>query len=618
MTRTLTSWLLDRKSERKRAEPALQESETEFRMLSELVPQMVWVCLQDGSNVYFNQRWVDYTGLTLEESYERGWSALFHPDDEPFAREAWSRSVASGDPYRVESRLRAADGAYRWFLVRGVPMCDAAGSMVKWFGTCTDIDDLKRAQEEIRQLNRELEKRVQERTAQLHESEKRVRRKLESILCPEGDLGNLELSDLLDLPAVKSLADDFYRLAGIPMAVLDLKGRVLVSVGWHGICAKLHRAHPEVYRNCPEGKGELSKGVAPGEFKLYKCKNNLWDVVTPILVGGQHVGNLFSGQFFFQDEPVPYEEFRSQARKDGLDEKAYLAALDRVPRLSRDQLTTGMAFYIKLAELLSQLSYGSIKLARSMTETGRVNEELAASVQELESFTYSVSHDLRAPLRHISGFSRILTEDFGPQLPPEAQHHLQRIQEGTRHMGLLIDDLLNLARVGRRDLRLGVSELRTMVDEVVAELAPECEGRQIEWRIGDLSRVECDRGLMKLALQNLLSNAVKFTRPRPRAVIEIGRAEEDGKPVVFVRDNGVGFSMKYADKLFGVFQRLHRAEDFEGTGVGLATVQRIIHKHGGRIRAEAELGRGATFYFTLGVSEKSDSKTQAAIAGELE
>jgi light-regulated signal transduction histidine kinase (bacteriophytochrome) len=183
-------------------------------------------------------------------------------------------------------------------------------------------------------------------------------------------------------------------------------------------------------------------------------------------------------------------------------------------------------------------------------------------------------------------------------------------------MGRLVDDLLNLARVGRRDLSLQVAGLKSVVDEVIAELAPECARREIEWKIGSLPFVECDPGLIKQVLQNLLWNAVKFTRPRPHAVIEVGQKEEHGISVVFVRDNGVGFSMKYADKLFGVFQRLHRPEDFEGTGVGLAIVQSVVQKHGGRIWAEADLEKGATFYFTLGASEKTELKTKAAMAGD--
>jgi PAS domain S-box-containing protein len=226
--------------------------------------------------------------------------------------------------------------------------------------------------------------------------------------------------------------------------------------------------------------------------------------------------------------------------------------------------------------------------------------QLAAANQDLEAFSYSVSHDLRAPLRQVDGFSKLLLDEFLPQLDGTAQHYLRRIQERAKHMGCLVDDLLNLAQVGRKELRPRVTELSSLVQEAVADLKPELEGRRIDWQLGRLPAVKCDPGLMRAVFTNLLSNAVKFTRPRERTVIQVGQMTVAGRPALCVRDNGVGFDMKYADKLFGVFQRLHRAEEFEGTGVGLATVQRIIHKHGGRVWAEAEPDEGATFYFTLG------------------
>jgi PAS domain S-box-containing protein len=241
--------------------------------------------------------------------------------------------------------------------------------------------------------------------------------------------------------------------------------------------------------------------------------------------------------------------------------------------------------------------------------------ELEAANKELEAFTYSVSHDLRAPLRHISGFTRILVEEFGPSLPEGAQRHLQRIEHGAQRMGLLVDELLNLTRVGRQSLSVQVTGLGSIVKDVLSLLEPEAEGRKVEWKIADLPFVECDPTLIRQVFQNLISNALKYSRPRSPAVIEIGQTEKGGQQVIFVRDNGVGFSMKYADKLFGVFQRLHRPEDFEGTGVGLATAHRIIQKHGGRIWAEAELDKGATFYFTLGGFAQSAPQNAAATAG---
>jgi PAS domain S-box-containing protein len=226
-------------------------------------------------------------------------------------------------------------------------------------------------------------------------------------------------------------------------------------------------------------------------------------------------------------------------------------------------------------------------------------QELTAANKELESFTYSVAHDLRAPLRHLDAFSRILQEEFKPALPPEAQHFLESIRASTTRMSELVDDLLNLARLGRQELKRVPTLLGGLVEQVLADLKRETEGRRIDWRIEPLPAIECDSGLMKQVFANLLSNAVKYTRPRSQAVIEIGCRRVNGSTAVFVRDNGVGFNMKYADKLFGVFQRFHRAEDFEGTGVGLATVDRIIRKHGGHIWAEAAVDKGATFYFTV-------------------
>jgi PAS domain S-box-containing protein len=225
--------------------------------------------------------------------------------------------------------------------------------------------------------------------------------------------------------------------------------------------------------------------------------------------------------------------------------------------------------------------------------------ELEAANKELEAFNYAVAHDLRAPLRHIHGFSELLAEEAEPLLNDASKRHLTVIRDSVRRMEELIEDLLNLSRFGRQELRKRICGLGPLVQDVVAQLRPEVGDRKVEWRIAELPSVECDSGLMKQVLLNLLANALKFTRPRPTAVIEIGGIVEDGKPVFFVRDNGVGFSMNYAHKLFGVFQRLHRQQEFEGTGIGLAIVQRIIHRHGGHVWAEAELNRGATFYFSL-------------------
>jgi len=226
--------------------------------------------------------------------------------------------------------------------------------------------------------------------------------------------------------------------------------------------------------------------------------------------------------------------------------------------------------------------------------------QLAMANKELEAFAYSVSHDLRAPLRAIDGFSRILAEDYAPHLPEEAQGYLRRTRDATRGMAQLITDLLELSRLGRQEPTREVIRSTDLVRQVIDELAGDRADRQIEFVVGDLPSCQADPRLLKQVFINLISNALKFTRLRETARIEVGCDEQDGQRVWFVRDNGVGFDMRYAAKLFGVFQRLHRKEDYEGTGVGLAIVQHIIHKHGGRIWAEAEPDRGAAFHFVLG------------------
>jgi PAS domain S-box-containing protein len=237
---------------------------------------------------------------------------------------------------------------------------------------------------------------------------------------------------------------------------------------------------------------------------------------------------------------------------------------------------------------------------RDISRRVEVEEALKAANRELEAFTYSVSHDLRAPIRQIDGFSKLLMEQFDASLGAKAHHYLRRIRDSTRHMGLLVDDLLRLAKVGRQDIQPTLSSLDELLEEVLAGLQNDIADREICWQIEPLPTLECDPGLTKVVLSNLVANAVKYTRPRRPAIIHIGQVTRAGRPVVFVRDNGVGFDMRYAERLFGVFQRLHRAEEFEGTGVGLATVQRIVQKHGGEIWAESEPDKGATFYFALG------------------
>jgi two-component system, sensor histidine kinase and response regulator len=297
----------------------------------------------------------------------------------------------------------------------------------------------------------------------------------------------------------------------------------------------------------------------------------------------------------------PYDEKYLLSRIDHILKNQELRKAERTEKGVRLSFG-GQEYFItaecqQILDLLISTYEGAIHINEELETQQRA---LQAANKDLESFSYTVSHDLRSPLRQIEGYSALLQESLGAALDPEAERFLNVIRNAARNMARLVEDLLNMARLGRERMSLRMTDLNAVLESVLRELQAETGARNIEWRIGKLPAVDCDPGLMRPVLSNLLGNAVKYTRRREQAIIEVDHLSSGGETVIFVRDNGAGFDPKYADKLFGVFQRLHSAEEFEGTGVGLATVQRIVQKHGGRVWAEGEVDKGATFFFTLG------------------
>ena len=282
-------------------------------------------------------------------------------------------------------------------------------------------------------------------------------------------------------------------------------------------------------------------------------------------------------------------------------------------RISKDGRRVHVSLSISPVKNSDGRIVGAATIARDITERIRLEAErarlererreyaaqLEAANRELEAFSYSVSHDLRAPLRSIDGFSQALLEDYADRLDEQGRDYLGRVRAASQRMAELIDDLLHLARVTRAELRPETVDLSALAEAIADQLRHSDPGRRVELAIPPGIRAEGDARLLRIVLENLLGNAWKFTARRDRARIELGITESDGQRAYFVRDNGVGFDMAYAGKLFGAFQRLHGAREFEGTGIGLATVQRIVHRHGGRVWAEAAVDRGATFSFTL-------------------
>jgi PAS domain S-box-containing protein len=317
---------------------------------------------------------------------------------------------------------------------------------------------------------------------------------------------------------------------------------------------------------------------------------------------GKHSQQLLQAEF-----PVPPEEIRAELLRTGRWEgelrktKSDGSGVVVASRWSLRQDEHGRPLAIlETNNDITDRKRREEEIRKLNLDLGNRTNELEATNKELEAFAYSVSHDLRAPLRHMVGFTELLQKHTASTLDEKSLRYIRIVLESAKKMGNLIDDLLAFSRIGRTETRETMVNMEQLVKEVLTEIQPETSGRTIAWKIGALPNLYGDRSMLRLALVNLLSNAVKFTRINPEAEVEIGSMEkkEEGV-VVFVRDNGVGFDMKYAHKLFGVFQRLHQSDSFEGTGIGLATVKRIIHRHGGRVWAESLLNRGATFFFSV-------------------
>lgn len=322
-------------------------------------------------------------------------------------------------------------------------------------------------------------------------------------------------------------------------------------------------------------------------------------VLTGSILVALCIASIFAERVFLR----PVQDLAAAAhRLAGGDLQARAEAIRSTAELGNlSETFNTMASRLQARDADLSAAHASIQNLNSSLEK-KVTErtaELTAANQELEAFSYSVSHDLRAPLRHLDGFAELLRRNQKERLDEKGQRHLDVISQAARKMGILIDELLVFSRMGRQELMKNEAGTLSIVREVIAQLEPDYAERKIEWNLSDLRPVEADPAMLKQVWINLISNAIKYTRPRAVARIEIGSSDTETETIFHVRDNGVGFDMRFADKLFGVFQRLHGDNEFEGTGIGLANVRRIILRHGGRTWAEAVPGEGATFYFSL-------------------
>ncbi len=542
-------------SEYKRAEMTARENEQRFHILAKISPVGIYRSDAQGLCIYVNERWLEMAGITESQVLGEDWVKVIHADDRERVFQEWSHAVRTQAPFYTECRLQrpaAADGSQgriTWVLAQATAERDATENTAGYVGTITDITQHKRIEEALGELaaagaGEAFFQRLAQGVATLFNARK-------AFLC----------RFLPDQPEVVE------NLAVWIRAGLESKGEDA----------------------CRLSDSPCSKAIEQGSVFTIKA----------------HLGTQFGDDCCSLATTTRAESFIGTPLLDGAGRTiGIMGIVDDKPLEDSQALQPILEMFAAraAAELERQAAEQAIRHQRDQLEreVQQRTVELRTSNEELESFAYSVSHDLRAPLRAIDGFSLALLEDYGERLDETAASYLQRVRAGTQRMGMLIDDMLQLSQVTRGEFACQPVDLSSLANSVIRQLQESSPGREVLVSVEPNRVVEGDHRLLGVLLDNLLGNAWKYTSKKDHSRIEFGCIRQDNGQVFFVRDNGVGFNMKYVNKVFAAFQRLHSGSEFEGSGIGLATVQRIVNRHGGRVWAEAEEGKGATFYFTLG------------------
>jgi PAS domain S-box-containing protein len=551
---------------RHKAEVCLRETETRYRLLVESVQDYVIINVDpNGRVVDWNSGAENVTGYRPKEIIGNHISRFYTRMDieDGLPGRALEIAAAKGR-FEVESWLVSKDGAWFWGNVVITSIRSAAAELIGFSTVIRDLTSRKRAEEKIQALNTDLERRVQERTTELAQIEAWQRGILNSA----------------DLSIVSTDANGFVRTVN-PVAerLLGYRAEELV-----GKAMSLAIYDPqEIAGRAAELSQELGRLIEPG-FEVFVAKARLG---------------------------LPDEREWTCIREDG---GQFLVALSVTAVRDNEG---NLAGFLGVAEDITERKAAEKRIRVLNAELKHQAAQLTAANKELKTFSYSVSHDLRAPLRSIDAFGGALLEDYADKLDERGKNYLQRIYASSKRMSRLIDDLLRLSRVTRSELRIKRVNLSEIAKAIGAELQQLHPDRRIEWVISDGLVVDADEGLMRVVMTNLLENAWKFTAKRFQGKIEFGITSQNDTPTYFVRDNGAGFDKAHASRLFGAFQRLHAQNEFPGTGIGLATVQHIINRHGGNVWAEGKIGQGATFCFTLlnwgGTFEESHYLSRAVV-----
>jgi PAS domain S-box-containing protein len=564
-------------TERHQTEQALHESEERFRLLAQASPDTIYVIDTATRQVTYMNRagLLGYSRSELEQEY-----SIFHavhPADATLVRTLWWGTLV-GQAETLEYRLRSRKGDWEWVQQRAAVLQrrpDGTPAEVMFIVTITT--ERKQAEAALQSYSERMATlnnigRAVTTLQKLPEALETIYHQVQgSLLLDFFFIGLYDpATELVDFPLVY---DGGQRYEELPRPLMrQTNTRLTIEARQPRL---INRTEVEIREHVlgPFALGDKSKPSASLMFAP--------------LFAGDHVIGVISAQSY---APSAYTA-------------EHLAWLVGAAHFAAIAIENARLFQAQQHELRERQRAEELVRQFNAELERRVAErtaELEATNRELESIAYTIAHDLRIPVRAMHGFAHVLKEDLAPLLEAQARHHLQRIIENARHMGQLVDDLLEFMRLSRAPLRPHLVNMYALAAEVITNLQAEHPARAVAVQIAELPECWADAALLQTVWRSLLSNAFKYTRSCDVARIEVGMLVSGSEPVYFVRDNGVGFDMRYVDKLFNVFQRLHRAEEFEGTGVGLAIVHRIIHRHGGRIWAEAEVDKGATFYFTLG------------------